>query len=314
MYQSNCSKVFSKLYPNFLSMNSVEELLSWLKTTWNFELFSLGESPFTTKTFLLLIFSLFLLFYLSAKIRKILVNRIFPRYGLEIGISQSIATILRYVLIIIGLIIIFQTTGIDLSAIGLLIGALGVGIGFGLQNITNNFISGLIILFERPIKVGDRIEIDDLAGNIVDISARATTIITNDNIAVIVPNSDFINNRVINWSHNNKEVRLNFPVGISYNEDPEKIRKLLTEVVNENHGVLSSPEPYIRFEGFGDSSLNFDVLVWTSEYIDRPKILRSELYYEIFAKFKEHNIEIPFPQQDIHLKSGFEKIVDKTEN
>jgi len=295
-------------------MTSPKELLSWLKATWNFEWFSLGESPFTTKTFLLLIFSLFLLFYLSAKIRKILVNRIFPRYGLEIGISQSIATILRYVLIIIGLIIIFQTIGIDLSAIGLLIGALGVGIGFGLQNITNNFISGLIILFERPIKVGDRIEIDDLAGNIVDISARATTIITNDNIAVIVPNSDFINNRVINWSHNNKEVRLNFPVGISYNEDPEKIRKLLTEVVNENNGVLSSPEPYIRFEGFGDSSLNFDVLVWTSEYIDRPKILRSELYYEIFAKFKEHNIEIPFPQQDIHLKSGFEKIVDKTEN
>ena len=295
-------------------MTSPKELLSWLKATWNFEWFSLGESPFTTKTFLLLIFSLFLLFYLSAKIRKILVNRIFPRYGLEIGISQSIATILRYVLIIIGLIIIFQTIGIDLSAIGLLIGALGVGIGFGLQNITNNFISGLIILFERPIKVGDRIEIDDLAGNIVDISARATTIITNDNIAVIVPNSDFINNRVINWSHNNKEVRLNFPVGVSYNEDPEKIRKLLTEVVNENNGVLSSPEPYIRFEGFGDSSLNFDVLVWTSEYIDRPKILRSELYYEIFAKFKEHNIEIPFPQQDIHLKSGFEKIVDKTEN
>jgi len=295
-------------------MTSPKELLSWLKATWNFEWFSLGESPFTTKTFLLLIFSLFLLFYLSAKIRKILVNRIFPRYGLEIGISQSIATILRYVLIIIGLIIIFQTIGIDLSAIGLLIGALGVGIGFGLQNITNNFISGLIILFERPIKVGDRIEIDDLAGNIVDISARATTIITNDNIAVIVPNSDFINNRVINWSHNNKEVRLNFPVGVSYNEDPEKIRKLLTEVVNENNGVLSSPEPYIRFEGFGDSSLNFDVLVWTSEYIDRPKILRSELYYKIFAKFKEHNIEIPFPQQDIHLKSGFEKIVDKTEN
>ena len=314
MYQSNCSKVFSKLYPKFLSMNSVEELLSWLKTTWNFELFSLGESPFTTKTFLLLILSLFLLFYISSKIRKVLVNRIFPRYGLEIGISQSIATILRYVLIIIGLIIIFQTTGIDLSAIGLLIGALGVGIGFGLQNITNNFISGIIILFERPIKVGDRIELDDLAGNIIDISARATTIITNDNIVVIVPNSDFINNRVINWSHNNKEVRLNFPVGVSYNEDPEKIRKLLTEVVNENHGVLSSPEPYIRFEGFGDSSLNFDVLVWTSEYIDRPKILRSELYYKIFAKFKEHNIEIPFPQQDIHLKSGFEKIVDKTEN
>jgi small-conductance mechanosensitive channel len=295
-------------------MNSAEEFLSWLKAAWNFELFHLGDSPFTTKTFLLLILSLFLLFYISSKIRKVLVKKIFPRYDLDIGVSQSMATIVRYVLIIIGLIIIFQTTGIDLSAIGLLVGALGVGIGFGLQNITNNFISGLIILFERPIKVGDRIELDDLAGNIIDISARATTIITNDNIVVIVPNSDFINSRVINWSHNNKQVRLNFPVGVSYNEDPVKIRKLLTEVAIANPGILSSPKPYILFDGFGDSSLNFNVLVWTSEFIDRPKILRSELYYEIFAKFKEHNVEIPFPQQDIHLKSGFEKIADKTEN
>lgn len=229
----------------------------------------------------------------------------------NIGVSQSIATIVRYLLIIIGLIIIFQTTGIDLSALGLLVGALGVGIGFGLQSITNNFISGLIILFERPIKVGDRIEIDDLAGNIVDISARATTIITNDNIAVIVPNSDFINSRVINWSHNNRRIRLNFPVGVSYNEDPEKIRTLLEEVAKANSGVLSSPKPYVLFESYGDSSLNFNLLVWTSEFIDRPKILKSELYYEIFRKFKEHNVEIPFPQRDIHLKSGFEKVVDK---
>lgn len=294
-------------------MISAKELIEWLKTTWNFELFHLGENPFTTKTFLLLVLSLFLLFYISSKIRKILVNKIFPRYDLDIGVSQSIATIVRYLLIIVGLIIIFQTTGIDLSALGLLVGALGVGIGFGLQNITNNFISGVIILFERPIKVGDRIEIDNLAGNIVEISARATTIITNDNIAVIVPNSDFINSRVINWSHNNKEVRLNFPVGVSYNEDPEKIRRLLEEVAKDNSGVLSSPEPYILFEAYGDSSLNFNLLVWTSEYIDRPKILRSELYYEIFRKFKEHNVEIPFTQRDIHLKSGFDQVIDRIE-
>ena len=293
---------------------SPKELIEWLKTTWNLELFHLGENPFTTKTFLLLVLSLFLLFYISSKIRKILVHKIFPRYDLDIGVSQSIATIVRYLLIVVGLIIIFQTTGIDLSALGLLVGALGVGIGFGLQNITNNFISGLIILFERPIKVGDRIEIDDLAGNIVDISARATTIITNDNIAVIVPNSDFINSRVINWSHNNKQVRLNFPVGVSYNEDPERIRTLLEEVAKANSGVLGSPKPYVLFESYGDSSLNFNLLVWTSAFIDRPKILKSELYYEIFRKFKEHNVEIPFPQRDIHLKSGFEKVVDKIEN
>lgn len=295
-------------------MISPREIIDWLKTAWSFELFHLGDSPFTTKAFLILVLSLFLLFYISSKIKKILVNKIFPRYDLDIGVSQSIATIVRYLLIIVGLIIIFQTTGIDLTALGLLVGALGVGIGFGLQSITNNFISGIIILFERPIKVGDRIEIDNLAGNIVKISARATTIITNDNIAVIVPNSDFINSRVINWSHNNRRIRLNFPVGVSYNEDPEKIRKLLREVASENSGILDTPEPYVLFEAFGDSSLNFNLLVWTIEYIDRPKILKSELYFEIFRKFKEHQVEIPFPQRDIHLKSGFEKIVDKIEN
>src|SRR5665648_107323 len=295
-------------------MTTYEELLYWLKESWNFELFHLGTSQFTTKTLVLLGISLFLLFYISSKIRRLLVKKIFPRYDLDIGVSQSIATIIRYILVIIGLVIIFQTTGIDLSAIGLLIGALGVGIGFGLQNITNNFISGIIILFERPIKVGDGIEIDKLAGNIVDISARATTIITNDNIAVIVPNSDFINSRVINWSHNNRRIRLNFPVGVSYNEDPENIRTLLTQVANENPGVLRSPEPYVLFDEFGDSSLNFNLLVWTAEYIDRPKILKSELYYEIFRIFKEHQVEIPFPQRDIHLKSGFEKVSDKSEN
>lgn len=302
------------MYANFLSMNSVEELLDWLKNAWNYELFLLGNSHFTTKTFLLLVLAIVLLFYLSSKIRNILANKIFPRYGLDIGVSHSIATIVRYLLIIVGLIIIFQTSGIDLSAIGLMVGALGVGIGFGLQSITNNFISGVIILFERPIKVGDRVEIDNLAGNIVKISARATTIITNDNITVIVPNSDFINKQVINWSHNNNQVRLSFPVGVSYNEDPENIRKLLTEVVNGHPGVLSLPKPYILFDGFGDNSINFSVLIWTPEYTDQPKILRSELYYEIFAKFKEQNIEIPYPQRDIHLKSGFEKEVNNIDN
>jgi len=286
-------------------MNNFEEALNWLKTTWNIELFQIGSSPFTTRTLVLLIFSLYLLFYLSSKIKKLMVKRVFPRYGLDIGVSQAIATIIRYIILILGLFIIFQTTGIDLSAIGLLVGALGVGIGFGLQSITNNFISGIIILFERPVKVGDRIELDDLSGNIVDISARATTVLTNDNIAVIVPNSDFINMRVINWSHNDKNVRLRFPVGVSYKENPETIKKLLLEVAHSNSGVLNTPEPDVLFDSYGDSSLNFNLSVWTQDYFDRPNILKSELYYAIFRKFKENNIEIPFPQRDIHLKSGF---------
>ncbi len=236
-----------------------------------------------------------------------LVKKVFARYNMDVGVSQAVATIIRYVLVTLGFVIILQSVGINLSTLGILIGALGIGIGFGLQNVTNNFISGIIILFERPVKVGDRIEVGDVAGNIIKISARSTTIITNDNIAIIVPNSEFTGSTVINWSHNDRNVRFNFPVGVSYNEDPENIRKLLLEVANNHPGVLKNPPPDVLFDDFGDSSLDFNLRVWTFDFSDRPKVLKSQLYYEIFKKFKEHGVEIPFPQRDLHLKSGFSK-------
>jgi small-conductance mechanosensitive channel len=276
-------------------------LLERIGQTMNIELFKLGSSTLTIKTIILLLVSLFLLFFISGRVKSLLKNRIFPRYKIDVGIGEAISTLARYVIIIIGLVIIFQTTGIDLSALGLLVGALGVGIGFGLQNITNNFISGIIILFERPIKLGDRIEVDGLTGNVVKISARATTIITNDNIAVIVPNSDFINKQVINWSHNNRNIRINIPVSVSYKEDPHIIEKLLISIAKSHPGTLDNPPPYVRFNEFGESSLNFLLQIWTSEYIDRPSIIKSEIYFEVFKKFKENNIEIPFPQRDIHI-------------
>lgn len=282
-------------------MDSFNDLLDWLNHAINFKLFSLGGSDFTTKTFLWLVFSFFLLFMVAGKIKKFLVKKVFPRYNLDVGVSESVGKIIQYILIVIGLVIIFQTTGINLSALGVLMGALGVGIGFGLQGITNNFLSGLIILFERPVKVGDRVEIEGLEGNIIKIAGRATTILTNDNIAVIVPNSDLINKRVVNWSHNNRRVRINVPVGVSYKEDPFVVRSILVSVAKKNTAVLESPEPYVRFDEYGDSSLNFSLLVWSREYSDKPKILRSELYYDIFAAFREHGIEIPFPQRDVHI-------------
>ncbi len=285
-------------------MNSQNKVFDWIENALHIELFNLGDSTFTIRTLVLLIFSFFLLFYFSGKVRSLLANRIFPRYKIDKGVGEAAAAIVRYLILIVGVIIIFQTSGIDLSAVGLLVGALGVGIGFGLQGITNNFISGIIILFERPVKVGDRVEVEGLTGNIVNISARATTILTNDNIAVIVPNSDLINKRVINWSHNNRNVRLSFPVGVSYKEDPIVVRELLLKVADSNPGVLKSPPPNVRFDEYGESSLNFDLLVWTTDYIDRPSALKSELYFEIFKIFKQNGIEIPFPQRDIHIKSG----------
>ncbi|HPE34665.1 MAG TPA: mechanosensitive ion channel [Bacteroidales bacterium] len=282
-------------------MNSFERVLQWLQNIWNTEILKLGETSLTFRSFVIFIVSIILLFYLTAKLKKLLALKILPRYKIDTGVSQSIATIVRYTLLILGLYIILQTSGIDLSALGVLVGALGVGIGFGLQNITNNFISGIIILFERPIKVGDRVELDEIAGTVSIISARATTVITNDNISVIVPNSDFINQRVINWSLNDRTVRFNFPVGVSYKEDPARIKKLLLEVADSNPGVLKDPKPDVLFDEFAESSLNFNLRVWSYEYSSKPQVLKSQLYYAIFEKFKEHNIEIPYPQRDIHI-------------
>ncbi|MEX2511754.1 MAG: mechanosensitive ion channel domain-containing protein [Cyclobacteriaceae bacterium] len=270
-------------------------------------LLMLGETRLTLGLLLGLIISFTLLFIISEIVRKFLANKVLSRYKLDLGTRQSISTIVKYILIIIGFVTILQNSNVDLSALGILAGAIGVGIGFGLQNITNNFISGLIILFENPIKVGDRIEVDKVYGDVVKISARSTMILTNDNISIIVPNSQFIENPVINWSHNDRNIRFNIPVGVSYKEDPQKIRRILIEVAKQNKGVLEHPEPDVLFQSYNESSIDFNLRIWTSVFINKPMVLKSQLYYEIFRKFGEENVEIPFPQRDLHIKSGLEK-------
>lgn len=290
----------NQFFENFLEITS--PIRDFFKST----IITIGKTEISLLWIITLVFSIAFVFFIANKIKTLLINKILRRSKkIDSGLADSIGTLTKYVILIIGFFIVIQTTGIDLSALGFVAGALGVGIGFGLQNITNNFISGLIILFERPIKVGDRVQVGTLQGSIVEIAARSTTILTNDNISVIVPNSSFIEKEVINWSHNDRKVRLKFPVGVAYKEDPRLVRKVLLEVADENHGVLSKPSPDILFDSFGDSALNFDLVVWTTNYIERPNILKSQLYYAIFKKLKEHNIEIPFPQRDLHLKTGY---------
>jgi len=275
-----------------------EDIINFLKIP----VFSLGDTQVTLWTILYLIIVLWLLFYITSKLNNIIVYKILAKSKIDLGVRIAVGTILRYSILTVGLIILLQTVGINLSSITILLGALGVGIGFGLQNITNNFVSGLIILFERPIKVGDRIEVAGVAGDVIKISMRATTIVTNDNISIIVPNSEFISSTVINWSHTDRKVRFNYPVGVSYKEDPEKVKKVLLEVAQDNQGVMKDPKPDVLFTEYADSALMFNLRVWTSEYIDRPGVLKSQLYFEIFKRFKENGIEIPYPQRDIHIK------------
>ena len=298
-------------------MNTIDTILDRLNSFWEklselfaIPIFSIGSTSITFSLIFYLLVSSLLVLFVSKKLKNILVNRILKKYGLEYGTSKSIGTIFYYFLIVIGFFFIIQATGIDLTGFNLIAGALGIGIGFGLQNITNNFISGIIILFERPIKEGDRIEVGNIRGDVVKISARSTTVLTNDNISIIVPNSEFINSRVINWSHNDRNIRFQFPIGVAYKEDPKIVRKLLIDVANENNGVLKKPSPEVLFEEFGDSSLNFKLSVWTTDYIGKPNILKSQLYFAVFKKFRDNNIEIPYPQRDLNLKSGFQQPVE----
>ena len=287
----------------------IKNLFFDLREFLNVPVTTLGKTDITLWTILYFIFLTFLLFYVTGKLRKWIVYKLLAKSKIDLGVRVAAGSIFRYLILFIGFIIVLQTVGIDLSAITILAGALGVGIGFGLQNITNNLVSGIIILFERPIKVGDRIEVGDVAGDVVKISMRSTTIVTNDNISIIVPNSDFISSKVINWSHIDRNIRLNFPVGVSYKEDPQRIRKLLLEVARDNKGVLKEPKPDVLFSEFGDSALVFNLRIWTQEFINRPGVLKSQLYYAIFEKFAQNGVQIPFPQRDIHLKSTETPIV-----
>lgn len=284
-------------------MEQLKDLIRAIRPLFDYPLFKLGETSFTVGSIFYFVISLFLLFYLSRVVRDFLANRVLTRYNYDIGVRQSVASIVRYLILGIGLMIIFQNSGLNMSSLGLVLGALGVGIGLGLQTITNNFVSGIIIMFERPVKIGDKIEVGEVTGNVVHIGARATTVLTNDNISVIVPNSDFVSAKVINWSHSERKVRFNFDVFTSYTEDPAKIKRILLEVAKENLGVLNDPKPDVLFVEYGESKLKFYLRVWTTMYVDRPVVLKSQLYYAIFKKFKENGIEIPYPHRELHIRA-----------
>lgn len=264
----------------------------------------LFNTSLTLSTIFTVIFWLVLVLLVNFLLRRFVVQRLLKRTRFEPSLQYTIHRISGYVFITLGFFIALQVNQVNLSSLAVIAGAVGVGVGFGLQNIINNFVSGLIILAERPITIGDRIEVGSVAGQVTRISLRSTTVVTNDNIAIIVPNSDFISHAVTNWSHGDPRVRIRLPVGVAYGTDTEKLRRLLVEVAKEHSSVLAVPAPELFFSGFGDSSLNFELAVWTAEMSSKPRRFRSELYYAIEKKLRANHVEIPFPQRDLHLRSG----------
>jgi len=267
-------------------------------------IFELGSAQITIMTVLYLAIAVVLLFYLAARLRHWIADRLLARSRLDPGARQAVASITRYVVLLIGLLIILQTAGINLTTLNVVAGAVGIGVGFGLQNVISNFVSGLIIMFERPIKIGDRIEVGEIEGDVIEIGARSTKVLTNDNIMIIVPNSKFITESVVNWKYNDARVRFRIPVSVAYGSDVRLVEKLLLEVAKQEQEVLDDPAPAVRFLEFGDSGLAFELRAWTTSLVHRKGRLISMLNFAIYEKFREHGIEIPFPQRDLHIRSG----------
>lgn len=276
-------------------------------------LFKLGETPVTLSSILIFLVLLIAFIYLSRVLSNLLVTRGLAKIQMEASTKYVLKRLTEYSLVVIGAIIAFQTVGIDLSGLAVIFGLLSVGIGFGLQNITSNFISGLILLFERPITIGDRITVGDTEGDVEEINIRSTTIRTLNNITIIVPNTEFVESRVTNWSHGELKVRLNIEVGVSYTSDLDAVLKALKEVAVEHPKVLSMPEPEVLLMEFGDSSWNMRLRVWIADPKD-VYYVRSDINCGIVRKFRERHIEIPYPQRDVHMRSPLPVPLENTSN
>ena len=267
-------------------------------------LLRVGSMPISVAFLVKAVIFLLLLTFFARRTRRWLRVYLLDRLAIEEGHKYVVETAVEYVIIITGLAIGLESAGLNLSSLALLGGALGIGVGFGLQPIVNNFVSGMVLLFEGPVRVGDRIELAQLNGDVIKIGARSTWVRTNDNIIVVMPNSEFVVKPVVNWTATDRQVRFSLSVGVGYGSDPEQVRNVLLRVAAQNPDVLSQPAPDVIFTEFGDSSLNFDLRFWTVAKVQTPVILKSDLYFAIFRVFKESGIEIPFPQRDLHLRSA----------
>ena len=281
------------------------EILNYINRLLNAVLFQVKDTPVTVMSIVIFILFITGFVFLGILARRALSHRIFKKLRMDEGTSYTLSRITQYTIITIGALMAFQFVGIDLSGLAVIFGLLSVGIGFGLQNVTANFISGLIILFERPINVGDRVKVNDIDGDIIEINIRSTMVRTVNNISIIVPNSEFVSKDVINYSHGDPTFRLDVNVGVSYGSDLDIVLKALKEVADENKDVLTNPEAQVHLIEFGDSSWNMQLRAWVGDVKNYPRT-RNELNQSIVRKFRKYDVEIPFPQRDLHVRSSVE--------
>ncbi|HKA61150.1 MAG TPA: mechanosensitive ion channel domain-containing protein [Methylomirabilota bacterium] len=244
--------------------------------------------------------TLWISFLLSAFIRFVLEEDVFPHVHLQPGVPYALSTFVRYAMVFVGFVIALMVLGVNLDRVTVLGGALGVGVGFGLQNIVNNFVSGLIVLFERPVRVGDSVQIRDIQGEIRRIGIRSSTVVAWEGAEVIVPNSMLVAEQVTNWTPTIYHRRVDIPVGVGYGTGPDEVVKLLLDVASAHPDVAAQPAPQALFLGFGDSALRFELRAWTNR-LDRFGVVKSELGIAVFRALRGAGISIPFPQHEVRL-------------
>jgi small-conductance mechanosensitive channel len=269
-------------------------------------LFRVGETAVTVSSLLLALAILIASLVLSRLARSFVADRLLGRTRLAVGARYAIGRVFGYLVLALGILMALQPLGVNATTLAVFGGALGIGIGFGLQDVVKNFVAGLIILVERPVQVGDSIEIDDVVGTVTEVRARATVLRTNDDIYLIVPNSKFISETVVNRSFGKRQVRYSIPVGVAYDSDPKAVEEALLEAAARSENVLREPPPRVWFRGFGESSLNFELLCWTSKLLHSAGAFRSELNHLVYESLRGRGIEIPFPQRDVHIRGRAE--------
>ena len=268
-----------------------------------------GSFRLSIVSLILLVLIICIAALVSRYVRRFLQKRVLPRFNIEIGLQYTLLRLVHYAIITLGALYGIKVGfSVDLTSVAVIVGFLSVGIGFGLQYLAADVASGFILLFERPIRVGDWVRVvDEMEGRVETISLRSTVIVTNENMAVIMPNSKLVQNNFVNYSFGEPIVRLNIPIGVAYGSDLQKVSAALLEAARSVKRVLENPAPLVHFSGFGDSSLDFQIRVWINEPREHPAI-RSEINFAIDRAFREHGISIPFPQRDLHLRSGSLKI------
>ncbi|MBX3273216.1 MAG: mechanosensitive ion channel [Sandaracinaceae bacterium] len=287
-------------------MEYFEEFVALLRA----DLFRLGETRVTSLSLLILAVAIGASFYLGRAARVVIKRVLIAKAGVAEGTAYAVGRVAQYVILIGGIVFGLDNVGFDITAFAAFGAVISVGIGFGLQNIAQNFISGLILLIERPVQKGDFIELGGVAGFVAEIEMRATRIITRDGISVLVPNSELIAGRVHNVTAPDRKHRIRVSVGVAYGSDTAAVREVLLGVAAAQAEVLADPAPAVFFVDFGDSSLDFQLCVWLGEPAPVPRVA-SELRFAIDAAFRERGIEIPFPQRDLHVKSGLDALTGR---